>query len=228
VMNGSVEDEENFGLAIIEYFETPPKALTAAQYESSITTAYTAPNALPPGLPYPDGTAEAVLAHYPVSAYASAQLAWDAAGTDPGHCVNAHVDDLLASLVRVYGYSFDDRTAPFYFPPLPGFTSLAYHTADQQYLFPGWSGGPLGIPKKLNALQEVLSDQLVAAWTNFANVGNPNGVGNSPWPRYKAPAGKILSENISSLSTYTPANYSAAHMCAFWNTILPYKYGPAY
>ena len=29
-----------------------------------------------------------------------------------------------------------------------------------------------------------LSDQLVAAWTNFANAGNPNGTGDSPWPKF--------------------------------------------
>ena len=68
----------------------------------------------------------------------------------------------------------------------------------------------------------------MAAWTNFANMGNPNGVGNTPWPRYTATRHQILSENSPALSTYTEAAYSQLHMCAFWNTILPYTYGPAY
>jgi para-nitrobenzyl esterase len=228
VMNGSVADEENFFLNIIEYFETPPKALTAAQYQAAITTAYSAPNALTPGQPYPAGTAQAILTHYPVSAYPSAQLAWDAALTDPIHCRDAHIDGILGPQVPLYAYQFDDRTAPNYFPRLPGFVGWAYHTADQQYLFPGWSGGPLGTPHSLNKLQGILSDELVAAWTNFAKTGNPNGVGNTPWPRYTAKRHAVLSENISALSTYTQADYNKRHQCAFWETIFPYTYGSAW
>jgi para-nitrobenzyl esterase len=190
-------------------------------------TTYSAPNALPPGLPYRAGTAAAVLAHYPVSAYGSAQQAWDAALTDPDHCVNAHIDGLVGSRIPVYGYSFDDRTAPFIFPKLPGFVAGAYHTSDQQYLFPGWAGY-IGTAHPLTSLQENLSDQLVAAWTNYANVGNPNGVGNAPWPRYTANSHKILSENVPVLTTYTQAEYSKLHQCAFWSTIFPYTYGSAY
>jgi para-nitrobenzyl esterase len=228
IMNGRTADEANFSLSSIEMFEQPRKALTAAQYQNAITAQYSAPNALPPGIPYPAGTAAAVLTHYPVSAYPSAQQAWNAAGSDLDHCIDAHVDNILGPQVPVYQYSFDDRTAPDYFPPLPGLVAGAYHTADQQYVFPGWSGGPLGTPKALNRLQQTLSDQLVAAWTNFANVGNPNGVGNAPWPRYTAKRHATLSENVSFLSTFTEANYRSLHQCAFWDTILPYTYGPAY
>ncbi len=227
IMNGSVADEENFFLAPIEMFETPRKALTAAQYESAINTSYAGPNAAP-GLPYPPGTAAAILAHYPISAYPSAQLAWDAALTDPIHCRDAHIDAILGPQVPLYAYEFDDRTAPNYFTPMPGFVAWAYHTSDQQYLFPGWSGGPLGTPHPLNRLQSILSDELVAAWTNFAKTGNPNGVGNTPWPRSTAKRHAVLSENISALSTYTQANYNKRHQCAFWETILPYTYGPAW
>jgi para-nitrobenzyl esterase len=227
IMNGRTRDEETFLIAPLEMFEQPRVPLTAAQYESAINTAYT-PAPAPPGIPYPAGTAAAILAHYPVSAYPSAELAWDAAETDPDHCIDAHVDDLLASQVPVYQYSFDDRTAPSYYPPMPGFTFWAYHTSDIQYVFPGFSGGPLGIPHPLNRLQTLLSDELVAAWTNFANVGNPNGVGNTPWPRYTTTRKQTLSENVSALTTYTKADYARLHQCAFWDTILPYTYGPAY
>ncbi len=121
----------------------------------------------------PGGDAASILATYPVSAYASPQLAWDAAVTDLGACATQHVNQILAPQTQYYAYEFDERTAPFYFPKMPGFVSLAYHTSDIQYLFPLYHGGSDGIIHSLNNKQEDLSDQLVAAWTNFAWTGNP-------------------------------------------------------
>jgi para-nitrobenzyl esterase len=107
---------------------------------------------------------------------------------------------------------------------MPGFEALAYHTSDIQYLFPGWHGGPEGIPHSLNSLQEFLSDELVRAWTNFARTGNPNGRGNSPWPRMQADpnAAGVLSESIPNLSTFTDAELSQRHNCSFWESISTY------
>lgn len=58
----------------------------------------------------------------------------------------------------LYGYEFDDRTAPFYFPKLPGFQALAYHTSDIQYLFPLYHGGPAppSVIHQLNKKQQDL------------------------------------------------------------------------
>jgi para-nitrobenzyl esterase len=218
LMNGNVEDEENFSLAITEFFESPRQPLTAAQYESFVNTAYAAPT-------YPAGTAQKVLNRYPLSAYASPQLAWDRVGTDSGICPERALDQILAPQIPLYAYEFDDQTAPFYFPKMPGFLSLAYHTADIQYLFPGWSGGPDGIQHSLNNKQENLSNELVAAWTNFAWTGNPNGQGNTPWPLY--PKGKNKAawfiENLSTLSTLTDKQYNALRNCDFWDKIVASK-----
>ena len=169
LMNGNVEDETNFGLAITEYFSGPPRVPpTAAQYIAHINSTYATP-------PYPAGTAAKVLANYPLSAFATPQLAWDRSGTDSSICGERRIDKVLASQIPLYTYEFDDQTAPFYFPKMPGFLSLAYHTADIQYLFPLWSGGPSppSIVHSLNKKQTDLSDQLVAAWTNFAWTGQP-------------------------------------------------------
>jgi para-nitrobenzyl esterase len=124
----------------------------------------------------------------------------------------------------VYEYEFDDRTAPSYFPVMPGFQPLAYHTSDIQYLFPGWHGGPQGIEHPLNSLQEYLSDELVAAWTNFARTGNPNGHGHSPWPRFedKPDDPGVLSESIPTLYALTDAEISERHKCVFWDSITNY------
>jgi para-nitrobenzyl esterase len=127
-------------------------------------------------------------------------------------------------MVQVYAYEFTDRTAPYYFPAMPGFVPLAAHTIDIQFLFPLWHGGPLGIAHPLNAQEEHLSDQLVNAWTQFAGTGNPNGTGNAPWPRYSdtASAPAYLSENVPALSTFTGTQFANNHQCSFWDGVLVY------
>lgn len=128
---------------------------------------------------------------------------------------------MKAAFISMYS-----RTAPFYFPPLLDFESLAYHTADIQYLFPLFHGGPAppSVIHVLNAKQEILSDQLVAAWTNFAWTGNPNGRAYFLWPRYLGGDrnSRYLLENIApaGLSTQTDAQFVARHNCNFWDSYL--------
>jgi para-nitrobenzyl esterase len=217
LMNGDTKDEHTFFLAITEYNSSPDNALrtppTAAQYLNYVNTTFPAP-------PYPAGTAEAILTLYPLSAYATPELAWNRVGTDSAICGQRVLDKILAPQIPVYTYEFADETAPFYFPEMPGFVSLAYHTADIQYLFPLWHGGPDGIQHPLNKQQKKLSDKLVDAWTNFARTGNPNGQGNKPWPRYTAKQGPAwLIQDLRGFSTLTDAKYAEIHNCAFWEPI---------
>ena len=99
--------------------------------------------------------------------------------------------------------------------------SPSYHTADIQYLFPLWHGGPNGIQHALNKKQSELSDTLVAAWTNFAWTGNPNGLGNYPWPRYTNSSVKPawLIQDLPVLSTLTDPQYGAIRNCDFWDSL---------
>jgi para-nitrobenzyl esterase len=218
LINGNTADETNFGLAITEYFSSSNNELrappTAEQYLNYVNTTYARPA-------YPDGTAAKVLAVYPLSAFKNPQLAWDRVGTDAGICNQRRLDKILAPQIPVYVYEFADRTAPFYFPGMPGMEALAYHTADIQYLFPLWHGGPLGTPHPLNGRQTALSDQLVSAWSNFARTGNPNGSGDNPWPRFTAstetPAWLI--QDLSGLSPLTDAQYAALRHCDFWDSV---------
>jgi para-nitrobenzyl esterase len=216
LMNGNVQDEENFGLAITEYFSNPRQPPTATQYTSAIANTYASP-------PYPAGTAQQVLNLYPLANYTSPQLAWDRAGTDPGDCAEMALNKTLAPQIPVYAYLFSDQTPPFYFPPMPGFLPLAYHTSDIQFLFPLYHGGQ-GTPHPLTGAQETLSNQLVSAWTSFAWTGNPNGVGNAPWPRYAVNRNNsdILLENVPALSTETTAQFNSSHHCGFWSTLTAY------
>ena len=123
------------------------------------------------------------------ASFPTPQLAADAVGTPFFLCPQFNINKVISTQVPFYAYQFDDKTAPFYFPLLPQFQSLAYHTGDLQYLFPLFHGSVNGIPHPLNLQQSILSDELVALWTNFVRTGNPNFIGNFPWPRYDARAG---------------------------------------
>jgi para-nitrobenzyl esterase len=240
IMSGTTEDEANFGLAITEYNSTPittpgipylpggtQTPYSAAQYMAAINTYPTTVT------PYTSPlTVQAyVAAHYPLisSTPPGPQLSIDPLTTDHTTCPQHRINRLIAtgpSPSPVYAYEFDDRTAPFYFPPLLDFESLAYHTADIQYLFPLFHGGPAppSVIHYLNKKQEDLSDQLVTAWTNFAWTGNPNGLGDRPWPRYRGsnPNSYYLLENIAptGLSRQSDAQFAARHNCDFWDTYL--------
>jgi para-nitrobenzyl esterase len=223
IITGSTEDEGAFFIAPAEYYESTRTPFTEAQFVAAVTATYSG-NSGPGGSPpvYPAGTAERVLAQYPLSNYPSPQLQWVTEATDSFACRQYHIVQLLYRQVPMYVYEFRDRTAPFYFPAMPGFVSGAYHTGDSQYIFPLYHGGPLGSAHPLNADQEELSDQIIATWTNFARTANPNGHGNSPWPRYTGPDGHWFTENIRpvGLSTVTDAQFVDEHKCTFWDTVL--------
>jgi para-nitrobenzyl esterase len=229
IMGGNVQDEANFGIGNTEYFTGPPQTpINADQYVRNVTATYSGP-AYPGGPNYPPGTVEKVLAEYPPGD--DPQATFNRVGTDPGACRNRHVDALWAQAkVPTYAYEFNDRAAPYYYPDMPGFKPLAAHTIDIQFLFPGWHGGILGVPgasqsAALTPDEEKLSDELVAAWTNFAKTGNPNGTGDTPWPRFVNQEGvpEFLSENVPALSTFTNKQFGDEHNCTFWDDIIIYQ-----
>jgi para-nitrobenzyl esterase len=233
IMSGSVEDEENFFLAATEYTTQAP--YSAANFAAAIAAFPTTSNSFTAPLTIQ----QYVAAHYPLISPnpPGPQLSIDplaTANSGNGRCFMRFTDEAIAtghSPSPVYTYVFEDRTAPFYFPPFPfPFKSLAYHTSDQQYLWGNLShtvnfhGGPSppSVIIPLNRQQSTLADQLVAAWTNLAWTGNPNGVGNFPWPRYLGSARNSyhLLENIfpAGLSRQTDAQFAAENNCGFWDS----------
>jgi para-nitrobenzyl esterase len=220
ILGGSVKDDNgNFGAAITEYFSGPPQvALTAAQYMAR--------------------NGAAVLAEYPLSNYGNnPTLAEDRVVTDSGKCQYLHSFLLMASTntFGIYTYDFTYQHAPYYFPQMPNvsdptgyFQPLAAHTIDIQFLFPGYHGGNLGVninqgaispannqPRDLQGSEVTLSDQLVAAWTNFAKTGNPNGTGAPVWPVFTTSSPTFLQQDIPN-GTETEAQYVANYKCDFW------------
>jgi para-nitrobenzyl esterase len=217
ILGGTTRDELTFGLAINEYFSGPPQVpLTPAQYNAN--------------------NSPAILAQYPLSAYGgNPTAAQNRVITDPFKCNGYRVLTQQAATngsYPVYGYDFTYQRAPFYFPQMPNpydttgfFQALAYHTADIQFVFPKWHGGNLGVnldqltgkPREIQGAEIALSDSLVAAWTKFAKYGNPNGSGNSPWPRFTSGSPIMLRQDIPS-ALETGAQFKTNYKCDFWAT----------
>jgi len=225
IMMGTTHDEGNFNAGILQYFKKDRAALNETDYRGYLKRTYGG-NAGPGGSPpaYPKDTMGKVMARYPVSK-AGAQMAWDSAHSDMLACRGQYTAEALSSHAPVYMYLFDDRTAQTYFPKMPGFQPLAYHTADIAYVFTGYHGGPKGLPFTLTATQSQLSDRMIAAWANFAHTGNPNGKGDAPWPRWKKGdnAPSYLLQDAGWKTVQTNAQFAAAHQCDFWQSMLLYK-----
>jgi len=223
IMMGTTHDEGNFNNGILQYFKKDRAPLNEADYRGYLQRTYGG-NAGAGGSPpaYAKDTIDKILAQYP--AKAGAQMAWDAAHSDMLACRGQYTAEALSAHVPVYMYLFNDRTAQTYFPKMPGFQPLAYHTADIPYVFTGYHGGPNGAPFTLTSAQSQLSDRMVAAWANFARTGNPNASDDKPWPKWKmggdTPA-YLLQDN--NWKTQTNAQFATAHNCAFWNKLLLYK-----
>ena len=53
-------------------------------------------------------------------------------------------------------------------------------------------------------------------------TGDPNLIGQHPWPKYTPKNEVYLSEQTGKLTTFTDAKYAQDHNCAFWDTVLVY------
>lgn len=225
IMMGTTRDEGNFNAGILQYFKKDRAALTEADYRAYLKRAYGGNAGAGGSAPaYPKDTIDNVMAQYPVSK-AGAQMAWDTAHSDMLACRGQYTAAAITPYAPVYMYLFNDRTAQTYFPKMPGFQPLAYHTSDIAYVFTGYHGGPGGAPFTLTATQAKLSDQMVDAWANFARTGNPNGGDDKPWPRWKPgdDSQAYFLQEDGWKTGQTNAQFAAAHNCGFWNKMLLYK-----
>lgn len=198
VLQGSNHDEARLIAALS--FDLLAGPLTADQYPQQIQSMF-------------GDHAATVLQQYPLSDYASPDLAWAAVVTDDQFSCNAlRTDEALVSQhIPVYAYEFDDPTAP----PFINMTEVsiplgAYHGSEVGYLFIN----PLEL---LNSTQRSLAHQMIAYWTRFAATGNPNVFGQPYWPRFDAGSGKLLS--LVPKHSQVTTSFAADHQCDFWKGI---------
>ena len=217
IMIGTTQDEGNLAIGVEQYLKYPARPTSETDFRNYVTRTYGshAEGGIEP--PYPKNTVSRVLMQYPIKT--TALDAWNAAATDIRPCRAQVVAQALSAHVPVFTYEFADRTAPSFFPKMPGFRALAYHAGDLPYLFVGYHGGPEGVPTSLTAKQELLSTHLITAWANFARTGNPNGAGNTPWPRWKKDGPAVFLQDDSWRRAQTSVEFSAAHQCDFWKSV---------
>ena len=106
----------------------------------------------------------------------------------------------------------------------------AAHTIDIQFVFRGFHGGPLGVnidqvtgqPRELNADEARLSDEMIAAWTRFADRGDPSGPKQSQaWPRFTGGNSGIFLVQDTPLSTKRVSEFRNEYQCEYWDGFLP-------
>ena len=203
LIQGTNHDEGRFFAAVL--FDGFGHPQTAAQYPGLIQGEFGA-------------SAPAILAQYPLSAYASPDLAFSAVFTDALFSSPALQADRLTMRSGVYAYEFSDPNPP---DDLIGlkltFPLGAAHSTELQYVFqriPYLDTLPPFTPAQL-----ALSNQMIAYWTRFAATGTPRASGAPFWPRFTAvhPSVQELLPN----GTYAESSvqFSAAHKCGFWSTV---------
>jgi para-nitrobenzyl esterase len=204
LLQGTNHDEGRFFVAL-EYdgFGRP---ITTAQYPAIIQASYGA-------------SAAAVLAHYPLSGYASPDLAYAAVFTDSAFSCPALQADHLTERSGVYAYEFSDPSPPNDFPLTFTFPLGAAHSTELQYVFgriPYLDTVPPFTPAQL-----ALSDQMIGYWSRFAATGNPSARASGPaapdWPRFTAARPDIQELIPDATAPETSAQFAAAHQCAFWD-----------
>ncbi|GAA0897534.1 hypothetical protein GCM10009574_077160 [Streptomyces asiaticus] len=213
VLSSSTRDEWNFLTGVQYYTSGRTTPLTESDYDAFVADRAN-------GDPH---LITEIRARYPLADYATPQRAIAAIGTQGGILFQCATRKRLAPISKaatVYAYQFDDRTAPSLLPAMPGFEPLADHTADIQYLFPGFHGGSLGMSHPLNQQQAALSRRLMTAWTNFARTGNPNGPKGTTWPAYSQSHPKAVAlVDTHGQTVISDKQYAAANQCDFWDSL---------
>jgi para-nitrobenzyl esterase len=191
VLIGSNHDE--FTLFVALQYLRLKTAYTEAQYPQLLAQTFG-----------PD--AAAVAARYPLQRYdGDVPLAYSAAVTDGVFaCIADRVAEGTAKNASTYVYEFNDRGAPAPDPlrSLP-FPVGASHSLELRYLF------DIGGAPKLDQDQQVLSDQMLDAWSQFVRDGNPG----ADWPAFGSDEKRM---SLQPGGNGVETDFDQTHQCPFW------------
>jgi para-nitrobenzyl esterase len=203
LLQGSNHDEGRFFVGL--EFDAQGHPLTAAQYPKVIAAQVGAK------------AAPAVLAHYPLSAFASPDLAFAKVLTDSEFSCPALLADILTQRSGTYAYEFSHPAPPNDFGIKFTYPLGAAHSSELQYVF--GKVPLLDITPSFKPDQAALSAQMMGYWTRFAATGNPNAGPAPRWPRFGG-SNPQLQELIPKATAPESATvFAGFHQCAFWATI---------
>jgi para-nitrobenzyl esterase len=161
---------------------------------------------------YGDRAAE-VTSRYPLSRFGSAAIAFRTIAADSNTvCPALRTDADLARWMPVYGYELDDTDPPPYNPPVAD--GQAYGAAHVS----GWFLLPVA---NLDADQQALQRNELAAVGQFATTGDPSATGTPLWPAYNRTRQLMSLQPAGDSQLVTTAQLSAQHDCAFWDRLAP-------
>ncbi len=206
VLQGTNHDEGRLFTALDFDFKGAP--LPASGYDGAIASVVD-----PELVPF-------VAALYPTVAYATPDLAFATLFTDATFsCSALGYDQLLSVNVPTYAYEFADENANRLSEPSDPFLPPgASHGTELPFLFANLIGTGIPAGATLTTAEEQLSVQMLAAWTNFAKLGNPNGAGVTQWPRFKAETNVI--HELVPPTPYSNTGFIADHKCEVWEPLL--------
>lgn len=199
IINGSNRDEWTWVEGLSE--QAAGKPLTEAELEQHAAKSV--------------GSFAAIAApHYPASTFGGSAGAASARLITDGlfMCPLLTLNEVLAGYTQVWGFEFADENAPYPFQSA-SFKYGAAHTLEMQYLFRGYTGA-VGAYKALSSDQQRLSRTMIAYWTRFASVGNPNSRGMPRWPVQGSGKSSFLSLIAPSPSLVAAGSIDQAHHCS--------------
>ncbi|MGI9169673.1 MAG: carboxylesterase family protein, partial [Caulobacteraceae bacterium] len=204
IVQGTNHDE--FRLFIAEIFDLSGGPLTAAEYPFFVQAVLTEV-----GL---GADAPKVLAKYPLSKYASPDLAAAAIGTDAAFATTAVVsDDLFALGTPIYAYEFADENCPNDFLPPVSFPYGAAHEFELPFLGDSFTRTllPLTPPEKR------LSATMIDYWTRFSGTGSPNWWNTPLWLPFVPFVGDV-SELVPAVP-FMSTKFQKFHNTTFWTDL---------
>lgn len=155
---------------------------------------------------------------YPTAKLGSPALAFSQLFTDSFSWLSSTAARHASAYVPTFAYEFADRTAPEFFHD-PFMPSGAFHASDLLY----WFQTPVaGAPIALNPTQKRLSDQMQRYWKQFAETGNPNGVGtpsDPTWPRFNWLSTPFLTLAPDAIHLQEWGSFQRAHQEMAWSIL---------